>query len=111
MEKGRVKLQKIKGGTYKEILNAECAEILSQTANRKSTKLASKDKIVRRQSPVNVIFLGYKGGKEVTLLKMVRQEEKQTTYYLHNRLPDRVWNYIYTRTRAKTQEAFGISTK
>ena len=101
-------LQKIKGGTYKEILNAECAEILSQTANRKSTKLASKDKIVRRQSPVNVIFLGYKGGKEAYTVKDGQAGvKKQTTYYLHNRLPDRVWNYIYTRTRAKTQEAFG----
>ena len=31
-------LQKIKGGSYAHILKSECAEILQQTANRKSTK-------------------------------------------------------------------------
>lgn len=101
-------LKKIKGGTYKDILNAECSEILSQTANRKSTKLASKDKIVGRHSPVNVFFLGYQGKKEAYTIKGGQAGvDKQTTYYLHNRLPDNVWNYILTKTKARTQEAFG----
>ena len=54
-------LKKIKGGTYKEILRAECAEILSQTANRKSTKVADRPKIVGRHMPLNVYFLGHFG--------------------------------------------------
>lgn len=101
-------LQKIKGGTFKEILRAECAEILSQTSNRKTTKVADKSKIVGRHSPVNVYFLGYKGKKEAYTLKEGEAGlEKQTTYYLFHKLPNPVWNYILPKTKKRTQKHFG----
>lgn len=101
-------LQKIKGGTYKEILDAECAEILGQTANRKSTKVADKSKIVGRHRPVNTFFLGYSGKKEAYTMKQGQAGvTKQTTYYLHHKLPNAVWSYIDARTKKHTQEKFG----
>lgn len=101
-------LQKIKGGTFKDILNAECAEILSITANRKATKSASREKIVGRHMSVNTFFLGYKGKKEAYTLKAGEAgTTKQTTYYLHHRLPDKVWNYILPKMQKRTQKHFG----
>ena len=101
-------LQKIKGGTYKDILRAECAEILSITARRKSTKLADKTKIVGRHSIVDVYFLGYVGKKEAYTLKEGEGGvTKQTTYYLRHRIPTKVWNYILPKTKKRTQKHFG----
>ena len=101
-------LQKIRGGTYKDILRAECAEILSITAHRKGTKVADKSKIVGRHSIVDVYFLGYVGKKEAYTLKEGEGGvTKQTTYYLRHRLPEKVWNYILPKTKKRTQEQFG----
>lgn len=101
-------LQKIKGGTFKDILNAECAEILSITANRKATRSASREKIVKRHMSVNTFFLGYKGGKEAYTLKSGEAGvTKQTTYYLHHKLPNKVWNYILPKMQKRTQKHFG----
>ena len=101
-------LQKIKGGTYKEILRAECAEILSQTANRKSTLVADKPKIVGRHMPINLYFLGFMGRKEAYTVKEGQGGAKeQKTYMLSYRMPNSIWQYIEKRTREKTQEKFG----
>ena len=82
-------LKKIKGGTYKEIIRKECAEILSQTTNRKTTKMAKKPDIVARKMPVRVYFEGFKGSKEAYTLKEGEGGvTKQTTYYLGHRLPN-----------------------
>lgn len=100
-------LQKIKGGTYKEILKSECAEILQQTANRKSTKLADKSKIVGRHMPVKVYFMGYKGKKEAYTLKVGEAGvKKQTTYFLAHRLPNPVWDYISAKVLVRTDYAY-----
>tara|TARA_B100002019_G_scaffold291673_1_gene312530 strand:- start:2865 stop:3569 length:705 start_codon:yes stop_codon:yes gene_type:complete len=99
-------LKKIKGGTYKEILRKECAEILSQTTNRKTTKMAKKPDIVKRKMPVRVYFEGFKGGKEAYTLKEGEGGvTKQTTYYLGHRLPNPVWDFIYSKTYARTKES------
>jgi len=101
-------LQKIKGGTYKDILRAECAEILSQTANRKSTKVADKAKIVGRHSPISIFFLGYMGRKQAYTVKEGEGGvTKQTTYMLKYKMPNSVWSYILGKTKKKTQEKFG----
>ena len=100
-------LQKIKGGTFKEILKSECAEILQQTANRKSTKLADKSKIVGRHMPVKVYFMGYKGKKEAYTLKVGEAGvKKQTTYFLAHRLPNPVWDYISAKVLVRTAYAY-----
>ena len=101
-------LQKIKGGTYKDILRAECAEILSQTANRKSTKVADKPKIVGRHMPINLYFLGFMGRKEAYTVKEGQGGAKeQKTYMLKYKMPDSIWSYIKGRTIEHTQEKFG----
>ena len=101
-------LQKIKGGSYSDIIKSECAEILQQTANRKSTKVADIPKLVGRHMPVKVYFMGYKGRKEAyTIRSGEAGVTKQTTYFLAHRMPNAVWDYIHTRTQERTREHFG----
>lgn len=101
-------LVRISGKDYKDIIDAETSEILSQSSNRKSTKMADKTKVVSNLMPVGTFFLGYQGNKLGYTIKAGKAGvTKDTTYYLQNRLPFKVWDYIKTKTKKKTQEVFG----
>jgi hypothetical protein len=101
-------LRRISGKDYKDIVDAETAEILMQSSNRKSTKIGDKTDLVQREMPVNTMFIGYSGNKQGYTVKAGKAGiTKTTTYYLHHRLPNKVWNYIFQKTKAETQEGFG----
>jgi len=101
-------LRRISGKDYKDIVDAETSEMLMQASNRKSTKMADKTDLVSREMPVNQYFLGYLGNKQGYTVKAGKAGiSKTTTYYLHHKLPNRVWNYILSRTKDETQEGFG----
>lgn len=101
-------LKKISGKDYKDIIDAETSEILSQTSNRKATKMADKTKLVRNMMPYGENFIGYTGNKLGYTVKSGEAGlEKTTTFYLKNRLPNRIWFYILRKQFKKTKEHFG----
>ena len=100
-------LSKISGKTFAEVLKAETAEILSITANRKAVKQADKSKLVGRHMSVNTYFLGFSGKKKAYTVKVGEADlDRQTTYYLHHRLPNKIWNYIFPKMQKRTKYHF-----
>lgn len=101
-------LKKISGKTYAEVLLAEASEITANVSARKSVLEADKAKIVGHHMPVDIYLLGYVGKKLAYTLKEGEVEgvEKQTTYYLKNRLRKPVWDYIYQKTKKRTIKKF-----
>lgn len=101
-------LKRISGKDYKDIVDAETSEILSQSSNRKGTKIADKTRLVGNEYPVDLIFIGYRGNKKAYTVKAGNAGlSKTTTFYLEHRLPNMVWDYIKTKTHDRTKEAFG----
>jgi uncharacterized ubiquitin-like protein YukD len=101
-------LATMSGKDLKSVVDAETSEILAQSSNRKSTKIADKTGVVSREYPVGLNFIGYTGNKKGFTVKAGKAGiTKTTTYYLEHRLPDAVWNYIFQKTKDETQEAFG----
>nr|BAR32858.1 hypothetical protein [uncultured Mediterranean phage uvMED] len=100
-------LQRIKGGSYKDIIKAEAGEVLRQTTNRKSTKLARHEAIVNYLMPWGSPFGGYMGKKKGYTLKSGEAGvSRQTTYLLTHRLPNNIWNYIVQKQTKKVQNPY-----
>lgn len=101
-------LSKIYGKDYKDIIESETAEILGQSSKRKATKIAEKKSVVARLMPIGIWFVGYEGDKRSYTVKAGKAGlNKTTTYYLSNRLPNKVWDYILSKTKGTTKEHFG----
>ena len=99
-------LQKIKGGSFKNIIRKEANEVLKQTANRKSTKLAKHSAIVAYLMPWGASVGGYMGKKKGYTLKSGEAGvSRQTTFLLTHRLPNNIWNYIVQKQTKKTKPA------
>lgn len=101
-------LQKISGKDFAEIIEAETSEIVAQSSNRKATKMADKTKLVRNMMPHGENFIGYTGNKLGYTVKAGEAGlTKDTTFYLKNRLPNKIWFYIVRKQFKKTKEHFG----
>lgn len=96
-------LQKIKGGSFKNIIRKEANEVLKQTANRKSTKVANHSSIVSYLMPYGASIGGYMGKKKGYTLKSGEAGvSRQTTYLLTHRIPNNIWNYIVQKQAKKS---------
>ena len=100
-------LQKIKGGSFKDILRKEVTEVLAQTANRKSTKIADHVSIVNYFMPYGTYFKGIMGKKKGYTLKSGEAGiGRQKTYLLTRRLPNHIWNYILDKQNKRVKSPY-----